>query len=145
MRTLPQAWLGTFLVAFAAWVAGCAGLWYVVPTRPKVALDNFKGDVGFTTDGRHFYTHPVWFPAKSGVSTEAADSEPLESRNALRVWEVETGRCVLEWRPTGDVYMFRPKHALALVAAGDAVCAGPKRLDLIRGRHDGVPWSRDWE
>jgi WD40 repeat protein len=142
MRLWPRTIRGTWLLALAAWIAGCAGVWWLTPVRPraewslsrycfiignlpggKVLTDIFDDDTfgpiqlwDSTTSLHHDLVQPRRGPSKTVVSPNgrwlAFDSEGESDQ--LGLIETTTGRLrILNGRIESDM-IWAPSLVISL-------------------------------
>jgi WD40 repeat protein len=78
MRLLPRSAKGTWLLAAAAWAAGCVVLWQIIPPVPRAVI-NFPGTKWFIDIG------------PGGRTVTFLCGASATDRGGILVWDIETG------------------------------------------------------
>src|SRR5438093_172019 len=92
MRLLPRTTRGTLTLAAAAWLAGVALLWVLLPVVPRAAWTVSRPSipVGLSSGGRVLVTRLL-------STSLAPDESRLYDPGPLTVWDGVTGRPVVTW------------------------------------------------
>src|SRR4051794_5849467 len=104
MRLLPRTPRGTWALAAAVWLAGCAAIWAVLPGVPRVVIPYADAGMpnGFTADGRgvYGYVYGSFDPSRDYLRIGAGGPAP---DGPFRIWDLETGRPLVTWHQPDSV------------------------------------------
>jgi hypothetical protein len=145
MRLLPTTRRGTWALAFAVWLAGCAAVWFVLPVRPIVVLP--PGNAGypilFSGDGRMILTREFGTEKVCPLLEQLRLGPDHYPNGPFRLWDATTGRALLTWAPPSpeaSVLKLAPDGSSALVSR-IAELDRTGLIDLTTGRREDLPWT----
>jgi WD40 repeat protein len=100
MRILPRTTKGTWLLAAAVWVGGCACVWWLVPMQPRSTwrLPEAGRPVGFLPGGE------VLITSGGHTAFSVIHRIPDEYSGPFRLWDIATGRQIKSYLSARDTY-----------------------------------------
>jgi WD40 repeat protein len=105
MRLLPRSSRGTWLLAGAAWLAGCGALWWALPHRPRAAWPTGRPVAvhGFIPGTSVLLTSAAWMPPIGARPPGSGGAGPFPGPLLAR--DAATGE-VREWCPKNTPLTF---------------------------------------
>ena len=137
MALVPRSRRGTWAVAAAVWLGGCAIIGKMLPTVPRLVVPATEGGhpVGYTADGRWVYGY-----TGTGVPPGSPDEQFI-----YRLWDPDTARLVVSSQvPAGlrwsGALSFPYYGTLVLIEDGPD---GQRRyvFDMLTGQREELPWA----
>lgn len=143
MRLLPRSSRGTWLVAAAAWLAACYGVWYFVPAYPRIVIDvgSEAQRFQFSPDSENLVVYG-WGKQPDYVS----GSQGLFGQ--IRYWDVASGQQVGEtidtWAETPFEDSISPDRRWWYLSRAGPPPSQPKVFDVANRQFVTLPSLGGW-